>query len=536
MALGKMKGIEFWSKLFFSATLSTSFIMGKKVGAYPQFFKFELIDVVKIIWLTILIWTITFFLVQGIKNWFPSEPRIKWSKKRAFLFVLGCILISWSPYYFSFYPILLSSDSIDILSQAMGISEISDHHPMAFTLFFKILILIGEFFGSVNIGLAIFTAFQMIATAVSLSAALTWVSMKTNMKVIVPEIVFVCIVPLYGGAMMCAWKDILFSLCVFLLSLFVIWIVESQGEILKQKKAPFLLAFLGAFILIFRHNGIFVFLGTIVVLFCVYRKKLTKRVLIASLCTVLVCTIGVNTIRDVNEIKKGDFVESVGVPLQQIAATVAWDGNITESQAEFLNQLMPLDSMKENFTTHSVDAIKFNKEFNKPYLSEHKAEFFKTWLQMLPSNFSSYVKAYMMLTDGYWNVRMINDAGLPGTLAKQEPAVMETLRITVTSVNHTLLGFDIKELFLTDGIATFIPVPNMAIMLFAALFTIVVLVSKRQYNMCLAFLPLGINWGTIMIAAPIYNDWRYLFSVYLIAPVMLTLAIVTRDKSKEVQK
>lgn len=534
--MGKTKNIEFWARLFFSVALSTSFIMGKKVGSYPQLFEFEIIDVVKIIWLAILIWVVAFFLVQGIKNWAPSSSRIKWSKRKTFLALMGCILISWLPYYFSFYPILISPDSIDMLYQIEGVYALNDHHPMVFTLFLKLFVMFGKLLGSINVGLAIFAAFQMIVTAASLSVAFTWIALRTNIKMVLPALVFVCIVPLYGAAMMCAWKDILFSLGVFVFTLFVVWIVKSQGEALAQKKTLVLLAFLGVWVILFRHNGVFAFVGTIAVLFFVYRKKITKKLLVTAICTILVCTVGVNTVRDARGIEKGDFVESVGIPLQQMAATVAWDGNITESQAEFLNQLMPLDLMKEKFSTYFVDPIKFNEEFSKPYLSEHKAEFFKTWLQMLPNNFESYVKAYMMITDGYWNVRMANDAGLASLLANQDPATMETLGITVPSQNHTFLGLDMKELFLTDSGALIILAPNMAIMLFAVLFAGVVLVSKRQYHMCLALLPLGINWGTIMIAAPTCNDWRYLFSAYLIAPVLLTFAIAIKNKAKSVEE
>lgn len=46
-------------------------------------------------------------------------------------------------------------------------------------------------------------------------------------------------------------------------------------------------------------------------------------------------------------IEKTDTVENFGIPLQQIGAVVAFDGNITEDQIEVLNRFIPYENIKE---------------------------------------------------------------------------------------------------------------------------------------------------------------------------------------------
>ena len=76
------------------------------------------------------------------------------------------------------------------------------------------------------------------------------------------------------------------------------------------------------------------------------------------------------------------FVESVGIPLQQMARVVEENGKIGEEEEEFLDNLMPMEKYLEYYNPYLVDPIKWAPEFNTDYLNANKEEFFKTWFSL----------------------------------------------------------------------------------------------------------------------------------------------------------
>lgn len=81
---------------------------------------------------------------------------------------------------------------------------------------------------------------------------------------------------------------------------------------------------------------------------------------------------------------------------------VADNGDITEEQLEFINNMCPIEVIKEKYNPCIVDKIKWDESFNNEFLEENKAEFFKTWFQIFLKNPSSYDKAYLLNTIGFW--------------------------------------------------------------------------------------------------------------------------------------
>ena len=126
-----------------------------------------------------------------------------------------------------------------------------------------------------------------------------------------------------------------------------------------------------------------------------------------------------------------------------MAAVVAQEGDLTEAQEEFLNQVIPLDEMADLYTPSVVNPIKFSEDFDDAFLESHKMEFLAVWLQLLPENVATYVKAWAAETQGYWEWGYRGPIGAATTLRGADPV--------------SLVGVEWNPSLLSDGLAARFP-------------------------------------------------------------------------------
>ncbi|MBQ9069545.1 MAG: hypothetical protein IJ131_10930, partial [Eggerthellaceae bacterium] len=96
-------------------------------------------------------------------------------------------------------------------------------------------------------------------------------------------------------------------------------------------------------------------------------------------------------------------VESYGIPLQQVAAVVVYDGDLTDEQSQFLDTLLPLEDYKEEYIPCSVDGIKWADHFDTEFFDSHRPEFMRIWAEVGLQNPGLYANAYIMESYEYWS-------------------------------------------------------------------------------------------------------------------------------------
>lgn len=205
------------------------------------------------------------------------------------------------------------------------------------------------------------------------------------------------------------------------------------------------------------------------------------------------------------------FQEKAGIPLQQISAVIANDGNITTEQANFINHLMPLNDIKKLYNPASVDPIKWNHElFDSQYLNAHKKEFLITWAQLLPANFSTYVKAYLQQTfwfwaplqkgttqcfysietyaDNLWLIDFVKESGI-----HDQPLFSQNINQLFKKY------YRLSSYFFREGV------------LFWFMLASALLLTLKQKNKStiLLYLPAILLWLTLMISTPVNSSLRY---------------------------
>lgn len=143
----------------------------------------------------------------------------------------------------------------------------------------------------------------------------------------------------------------------------------------------------------FRNNGIYIVLATFLILVLTFIKDIIKKekivnllpFSITSICTIIIFFIIQNCYTLIG-IEQNPFVESLSIPIQQVARVVVTEGNINNEQMKLIEKILPKEDIKQNYAALIVDRLKWHENFNEKYLEEHKPEYLKLWFELFLQN------------------------------------------------------------------------------------------------------------------------------------------------------
>ena len=311
------------------------------------------------------------------------------------------IFVCWLPYFFTNYPGVIMADSIVIIKQALGINPLTTHHPLAYTGLIWLCLTIGEaIFGGYVEGIAIYTIVQMLFMSAAFAYMLSWMARRRiPLPALLVILVALSLLSVFSLHAVCFWKDGIYA-CFMLLLALRLFDGIAEPERLGQPLFLERLALLGLAVCLARTNGIFAMVlvwPCLVVLSKGNRAKVALAA-VASLASFALIMNGATLALGA----KSDPVESYGIPLQQAAAVVVFEGEMNEEEREFMNTLLPLEDYKPEYLPCSVDGIKWADNFDKQYFADHQKEFLQVWASMLPKNLGIYANAYIMESYEYW--------------------------------------------------------------------------------------------------------------------------------------
>ena len=516
----------------FSPFLAVSFVIGRKINlwAKPYFEYFEFIDLIYFALLTTFLFFVLLILMDfvcrtSLEIYF-TEPKVSF---KFWLTIFGIFAVAWVPYLLIYYPGILSPDSFSSINQSVGITPYNNHCPILFTLFVKVFIDFGLIFGDLNFAISCFSFAQILVLSAVLSYAVCWLKNKSTPKyiLVLVTIFFACnpVIAMYSITM---WKDVMFAGWMLLLILHLYDIMASDGQLLCSARGLIRLIVYCMLVAFGRNNGFYAVIAVLVAL-SMYFKQFWKFLIPASLSTILLISVIQGPVYKFAGVSPGHFAESVGIPLQQIGYTVSENGSISDKQQEFLNDLLPKETISGVFRPNSPDYIKFHMNFNNELLNENKVEFVKIWLSLLPSNFVKYVKAWLMQTLGYYHIGTTNWVAYDDVMEDYEGVYNTNLipNIVSPSLQRAIPKY-------TNAIARNCPLIqnlySIAFMVWTTFFCAVVLALKKRAKYIIVLLPLIAIWGTMMIAAPTFCEFRYMFSFHLALPFVVLLMFSAEEK------
>ncbi|MBF1007902.1 MAG: hypothetical protein HXK87_02125 [Lachnospiraceae bacterium] len=333
-----------------------------------------------------------------------SQPKDGvFGKRRGFLLVLLLLLVSWLPYLLSFAPGSVLDDSLASITPWANGTPLTNHHPVVYSL------LVGGFVSlskilplSLNAAVLLYSLVQSVCLAGTLAAMFCRLQRAGVRRwVLAAGIGYAMIVPYFPAYAMILWKDPLYSCALLWLSLLLFDAVRKE-EVLSDRawQIKWFLALLGTAFL--RNNGAFCLLFmAAALLLSGQRKRFFYTACMTVIVALLFFTVQ-HTVYPLCHIADTEYTEKIGIPLQQLAATVAYEGKMGEEEREFLLKIMPEQEWKERYAPCLADKIKWTDGANMEYISQNKRSFWKVWGNLLLKNPAIYLRAYGMDTFGFW--------------------------------------------------------------------------------------------------------------------------------------
>lgn len=507
-------------------------IVGKLLDNYFTSITYHNIGIFIITFLiSYLVITLIEVIVDKLKDKVYSKKIIEHKSKKIFIIAFAIILVLWLPYILSFFPGGIFADTIVSINEALGNTKLYNHNPVLYTLILRLFFNIGMAFSDSNgisLGLMLFTTAQVIAMDGVISYFIYWTYKRgISLKYVILEILFFGLfklIPLYAISL---WKDTIFCLALFLYIIFLADIVYEKGKNLTKVTGIIHYLILMTLVIFLRNNGIYIILFTTIILFFIFRKKLLKqlrRFSIATIIMILICyTIQGPIFKMLN--MNTEFVENLGMFLQQICYVVSKDGNMTEEQKEFINNIMPIESIKSAYSPCLIDSIKWSTEFNSKYIEDNKGKFFKVWFQMFLQNPVAYVKAYLLNSIGFWDV---NEATFNAyTNHTMWPTLQEAPEYKQNDYIEKLTNHSIRNLLEPQT-----PISS-AVFLFITLIGFIITVYRKKYVNLLIYCPIIATWLTIMVAVPVAFALRYVYILVLALPMSIIIPFLDVKETEE---
>ena len=440
------------------------------------------------------------------------------------------IFLLYLPFFMRYCPGLFFGDTFSSFAQIMGWNPLSNHHPVAFTMMMGACIKVAGLFGlGPSAGVALLTVLQMVCVASTFGYLSIWVTSRLGVSSRWSWLP----VALFGLSRYCAlysvalWKDPLFSCCLVLM-------VTMLADVVMEKdswsSALHLLVFgaLALGVMLLRNNGLyicaalFVVLAIVAVLGRLGRIGLVgsgSRLAIPLGIAIAACLAITGPVYSTMGVVPSEDVESVGIPLAQMARVAALDGDMSESDRAYMNELLPLDRYKEVYQPSFIDPLKWNDDFNSDHL---KDGFWAHWVSMFFRNPSMYFEAWELQTFGFWAPNVKGADGLPENFLMGAP-------YNLMADGEASSGVAFRNLLapLGDGVDKAFGLNawsiSGAVVFWMLVFSAVLLVSRGRSRFALPFLPFLLLYGTLFIASPIWYWPRYIVAAQFGLPVVLVV-------------
>ena len=217
---------------------------------------------------------------------------------------------------------------------------------------------------------------------------------------------------------------------------------------------------------------------------------------------------------DYHGVTQPDLVESLSIPVQQVARVIVEGCELTEEEAELIGRVVDIEEVPELYRSHISDNIKNEiRSKDNAYFEENAGQYLNLWLRLLMKHPVEFVKAWVDQTKGYWgggfrnwmygNFVNENDMGIA---MKPQSNIVNRLFGLYFGLSRNLMLFEPLH---SIGLHVWI----LAIAAFVALF------RKRKEWILIA--PLLAMVLTLLVATPVSGEFRYAYSLFTAFPLVI---------------
>ena len=458
--------------------------------------------------------------------------------KRSVIVCSAIMLLCWLPWLIGLFPGSMNWDTYYQIHQCYPGNHpiyfipyeptqsfvdyyFSDHHPVFDTLVFGAFALASDAaFGTWNYGVFLYVAIQSAATALSFTAGVAYLQTMGLGKVgrVILFLVFALfpVYPAYAATMV---KDSLFSWIFVVFFIMVVHVVRQGGKPLRN--GAFLAGFVAICILLCltKKPGVYIVLGTLVVLLAAYRRYAWKQLLATCLsCALLMWVILPFVAFPLLDVVPGGKQEALAVPFQQTARYAVDHGDeAQEWEREAIDSVLVYDTLPERYDPDDADPVKFM--WNYHCTSDDLLRYFEAWGSQGLRHPEAYAAAWFDMVDGFLiPTDIIQIHRSTGSTAPDEspliwqPTQLDDLRNGLFAFYDTLAGLPvIGLLFQTCVWATYIPIACGAI------------IVVRNRKLLPALVPVMLSL-LVCFVAPVVHA-RYALPLIYLDPLLIALAL-----------
>ncbi len=438
-------------------------------------------------------------------------------------FLISVVLMSVVNICFLFlcsYPGIMTPDSIDQFNQTMS-GEYSNHHPFYHTMLIKLSVGLGNFlFGSLKAGVATYSFLQIILIASAFSYALVTMYQLggVNQKVIILCGIFYVIMPYNIYFSVTMWKDVPFA-CSLLF--YVVSMYRYLNKVGNKPKLNLIAVFVaGMGMCLLRSNGLIAFIISFIGMLIVVRKSIKPSVYVLLIVVIICSWIMKYPVLTMLDVSQPDRVESLSVPIQQIASVVEECDDLNEEEIELISQLIDIEDSKPKHWRQVSDGLKnkIRDNGNQYLIDEQLSDYIKLYIGLGLRHPIVYLCAWIDQTCGYWSggnyYSTLPHAGwIIGQYGINYTCNSRLLTAFLDWYSWCFYNVNILKPFISIGLHTWILI----------LLIYVGCVRKDRYAVNAMFPVVGVLI-TLLIATPVYSEFRYAYSLFCCIPFYFVIA------------
>ncbi|MDE5700684.1 MAG: hypothetical protein K2I96_25320 [Lachnospiraceae bacterium] len=312
------------------------------------------------------------------------------------------LAVFWIPIWICFWPGSIAWDGMTQINMALGIWDMTNHHPWLSTLFMKTFLKIGMCFSD-NMGVFVLVLGNEIIELIIYAYVCVTIKKICGMIPYIVTVLFYCLHPIFSMFGQLVMKDGLYA-AVF--ALYMAMYVKCMWESQRRKgitcRQFLVLAVIGTVVCTLRKNGVYVIFPSYMGLLLVRLSPGKKTFVIALGFLIMSCFVLVDRILPVRlGITQGSAREMLSIPFQQTARCFRDHGSyITEEEYEAVGRVLDARRLKELYNPELSDPVK--NTYRVDSTPEDLGEYFEIWTQMFWKYPVSYVEATLQNSYGYY--------------------------------------------------------------------------------------------------------------------------------------
>ena len=419
-------------------------------------------------------------------------------KKKVFLCTFGIMFILYTLILtLGMYPGVLTPDSL--WQVKMGLTnEYNSVHPLLHTFIIKLII---NLFSDLSLGVYVCSIVQILF--ISLCSSYMFVTLYEiglKKKYLIISYVIFLLLPYNIIYSFTIWKDVVFGGFV------ILFITSLFREIYKLGNNLIVLFISGMGFCLFRSNGLYAFI-VFVLLFVILHYKEYKKITICLVLSMFI-SIGLNFFTS-NRFEGASISESLSIPLQQFARTVV-DEDLDNDELKLINKYLDVSKIEDNYLSYISDPIK-----NMMNVDDFKlSTFIVDWLKIGIKHPISYIKGWVDQTRGYYN------SGYDYGWFSEKIANNDLGLKTISFIKPLYLLF-MGYLWLFCGDIPVLPIIRCLGLYTWVLLILFTLAKKSKRKISIIYLPLLLLIATLLIASPVFCEFRYMYCVIACMPIII---------------